>query len=64
MINWLLGLNDLNERIQKRYLNNLKIFLIKEDLNYLEGFFKQSDWLSGDLQQINEFYIWSKVFIW
>lgn len=61
MINWLLGLDNLNDQVQKDYVEKLKSFLIKEDLLYLAAFFDELNSRSDD--EINQFYFWSKLFI-
>ena len=62
MINWLLDLDNLNFKIQQEYIGNIEKFLIKEDLNYLSAFVKESSCISNN--QINQYYFWSKIFIW
>lgn len=64
MINWLLGLDSLNAQIQSEYIEQLKSFLIKEDLAYLAAFFQESNSLSSDYDPIGQFYFWTKFFIW
>ena len=61
MINWLLGLDNLNDQVQKDYVEKPKTFLIKEDLLYLAAFFDELNSRSDD--EINQFYFWSKLFI-
>ena len=62
MINWLLGLDNLNDQIRKEYVEKLKSFFIKEDLIYLAALFDESNSLAGG--QLDQFYVWVKLFIW
>lgn len=62
MINWLLGLDNLKDRIELNCIEQLKKFLIKEDLNYIETFLQESKSVYYD--QINQISFWTKFYIW